>query len=219
MWYKAFLKHIFPNLPIADMNVLEVGAGFGWLLEKLSATGSQCFGTEIVAEPFHTLSPSLRSRLILADGKQLPFPDKSFDLVVCMEVIEHVLNPRLVLDELARVSRQYVVLSCPNYLNLYFFIRVAAALGLPSASRYINRQQIDRFTTSVHLRRLVTQSPSLRLIGQRAVRLAPPFFEKLEATKLQRVNDAIFWLEENCAHHAPLNFMGLHTICVARKES
>jgi len=44
----------------------------------------------------------------------LPYPDKSFDLVVCCEVLEHLEKPRQGLAELARVARRNVILSTPR---------------------------------------------------------------------------------------------------------
>jgi SAM-dependent methyltransferase len=49
------------------------------------------------------------------DGPPLPFADASFDLVLCQDVLEHVPvgGRNLLLDELRRVSRRFVVLAAP----------------------------------------------------------------------------------------------------------
>lgn len=44
----------------------------------------------------------------------LPFPDRSFDLVVCMEVLEHLDDPERGLRELVRVSAGWLLLSVPH---------------------------------------------------------------------------------------------------------
>ena len=44
----------------------------------------------------------------------LPFEDDSFDLVLCLEVLEHVPEPSLALAELARVCSGRIVLSVPD---------------------------------------------------------------------------------------------------------
>jgi hypothetical protein len=49
------------------------------------------------------------------DGPPLPFADASFDLVLCQDVLEHVPvdGRRLLLDELRRVTRRFIVLAAP----------------------------------------------------------------------------------------------------------
>jgi len=42
-------------------------------------------------------------KLIRADAHNLPFKNNSFDLVICTEVLEHVVNPEKVLGEIKRV--------------------------------------------------------------------------------------------------------------------
>lgn len=50
------------------------------------------------------------------DGTALQLPDRSFDLVVCMEVIEHVGDPQQLLREIARVLAPggRCILTCPS---------------------------------------------------------------------------------------------------------
>jgi 2-polyprenyl-3-methyl-5-hydroxy-6-metoxy-1,4-benzoquinol methylase len=40
---------------------------------------------------------------VVADAHHLPFPDASFEVVICREVLEHVLEPQVVMKELYRV--------------------------------------------------------------------------------------------------------------------
>lgn len=51
---------------------------------------------------------------IFASADRLPFMDSTFDLVTCIEVLEHVPNPGAVLAEIARVASDRVLLSVPN---------------------------------------------------------------------------------------------------------
>lgn len=41
----------------------------------------------------------------VADGKQLPFADNSFSVVICSEVLEHIPHYRTMLNEIARVLK------------------------------------------------------------------------------------------------------------------
>jgi len=61
--------------------------------------------------------------------EKMPFDDESFDIVVCLEMLEHVLYPSRVIDELARVLKRdgIMILSMPNEYN--FYLRAHYLLG------------------------------------------------------------------------------------------
>jgi len=51
---------------------------------------------------------------LFADITRVPFPDGAFDLVLAIEVLEHVPDPRAALRELRRVATGDLVLSVPR---------------------------------------------------------------------------------------------------------
>jgi ubiquinone/menaquinone biosynthesis C-methylase UbiE len=54
------------------------------------------------------------ARGVVASAYDLPWADDQFDLVLTMEVLEHLEDPQRALREIARVSRRYVIASVPN---------------------------------------------------------------------------------------------------------
>lgn len=48
------------------------------------------------------------------EAASIPFEDNSFDCVLCLDVLEHLDAIHAVFDELARVTRRYVIISLPN---------------------------------------------------------------------------------------------------------
>lgn len=99
------------------MTVLEVGCGQGWLLRDIAAALPEVALTGIdirteTIEYARMLVPT--ATLHVGDGARLPFPDTSFDVVVCSEVLEHVDDPGTVLQEMVRVGRGHDVLSVPH---------------------------------------------------------------------------------------------------------
>ena len=110
------IMKIINRLSIAS--VLNVGGGEGfhnYLFEKV-------FGIEsVLVELCHSyLSASkemFNLKRICADGQQLPFPDRSFDLVTCIETIEHVSNCNHLISELIRVARKFVLVSTESYFE------------------------------------------------------------------------------------------------------
>lgn len=59
------------------------------------------------------VSPSPDAVVDLERG-ELPFDDKTFDTVICTDVLEHIDNIYRAHDELFRVARRYVIISLPN---------------------------------------------------------------------------------------------------------
>ena len=53
--------------------------------------------------------------LASADVKFLPYRDRTFDCVLCSEVIEHVKELDEALNEVFRVARKFVLISTPNH--------------------------------------------------------------------------------------------------------
>jgi hypothetical protein len=56
---------------------------------------------------------------VCADGCQLPFPDDSFDAAISLDTVEHLPEPMRApfLQELKRVSKRAVVVTCPLQSN------------------------------------------------------------------------------------------------------
>ena len=50
----------------------------------------------------------------LADAHYLPFKDNTFDIVVANQLIEHCINPPLMIKEAIRVSKNKVIITTPN---------------------------------------------------------------------------------------------------------
>ena len=60
-------------------------------------------------------APATRARRVVGDVRALPFGDRSFDVVVALDVLEHVVagDRPVALAELARVARRRVVVAAP----------------------------------------------------------------------------------------------------------
>ncbi len=87
----------------ADARVIEVGSGAHGLIFYFGA--QKGIGVDPLAVSYANLFPVWqRSALtVAAYGEQLPFPNDSFDVVICDNVIDHAESPETIIKELVRV--------------------------------------------------------------------------------------------------------------------
>ena len=93
------LDHIDAKVGLHGKSVLDVGCGGGILAESMAARGAAVTGIDLGDKPLkvaklHLLESgqSVDYRLISAEDLALERPH-SFDLVTCMEMLEHVPDP------------------------------------------------------------------------------------------------------------------------------
>ena len=92
---------------------LDAGCGEGEIISRLNTPS--IVGLDLDRERTRVARLRLPSALLaVSDIHSIPFPSNSFDLVLVLEVFEHVGNPIAVLQEVARVSRNYLLASVPN---------------------------------------------------------------------------------------------------------
>jgi ubiquinone/menaquinone biosynthesis C-methylase UbiE len=83
----------------------------GLRLQALDYNPAYCRIARLRAERY-----SLQLPIAVGAGEHLPYPQESFDLVVCMDVLEHVADPKAVLEEIERVLKPggTVLTTVPN---------------------------------------------------------------------------------------------------------
>ena len=90
--------------------MLDVGCGGGLLAEEFAGLGCRVTGVDPSTESLQTAREHARVSGLEIDyvdgtGEQLPFPDATFDVVYCCDVLEHVDDLQRMLDESARVLK------------------------------------------------------------------------------------------------------------------
>jgi SAM-dependent methyltransferase len=94
--------------------VLDVGIGEGFAFERLGLDPPLPVGVEYRLDKLESARTRVaRLAAVRADAGMLPLPDASIDLVLCTEVLEHLVRPEPALTELARVTRGVCVVSVP----------------------------------------------------------------------------------------------------------
>jgi 2-polyprenyl-3-methyl-5-hydroxy-6-metoxy-1,4-benzoquinol methylase len=124
-WQQLILNDFLNDIGrMENGTCLDVGMGIGNNLCTIVRFVSKIEAFDISPKVVEAVKKSpentdLPLHVVCADAEQMPYPDDSFDLVICTEVLEHCLAPDAVIYECARVTKPggYAIFSVPNYLN------------------------------------------------------------------------------------------------------
>lgn len=123
-WYRGrrqVLLATTDRLPLpADCAILDAGCGSGRTLEELARYG-RVSGVDL--SPVAIAAARSRGHGEVREGsvENLPYRDGSFDLITCLDVVEHTPHDIRTLRELRRVSRPggWLVVTVPAYQWLW----------------------------------------------------------------------------------------------------
>lgn len=116
--HARFLKY-FKNANFnPQVKILDLGAGRGAFTQKLYNTGYQnLVACDLFPEVYEFDKVDCKKADIT---KSLPFADDSFDVVIAIEVTEHILDHEKFFAEISRILRPdgHLLISTPNILSL-----------------------------------------------------------------------------------------------------
>jgi 2-polyprenyl-6-hydroxyphenyl methylase/3-demethylubiquinone-9 3-methyltransferase len=111
--------------------LLDAGCGTGLFSRAAAQRGARVTSLDVGERLLEQVSRKADTERVVGDVASLPFDDGRFDYVVCTEVIEHTMEPRRAVAELARVLAPggTLVLTTPNRV-WHPAIWLATKLGL-----------------------------------------------------------------------------------------
>lgn len=127
-WYAALLRLVVRTVgPLAMRDVLDAGCGYGAVPLALDRLGARVTGVDVsrfVIERNRAVLPDLRFDIIDLQTRDA-LPQESYDVITCFEVVEHLADFRLAINNMARALRPngYLVLTTPNRGNRVPFYR------------------------------------------------------------------------------------------------
>ncbi|MBX3256533.1 MAG: class I SAM-dependent methyltransferase [Chitinophagaceae bacterium] len=95
---KRILRSVLKTIPFLKGRLLDVGCG-----SKPYKTLLKCeeyIGVDVATSPHESAVFD-----VVFDGRYLPFADESFDSILCTEVLEHCLDPNILMQEISRVLK------------------------------------------------------------------------------------------------------------------
>ena len=208
------------------MYVLDYGCGdcskCGDLITSLGAT---YVGVDLSLTALRDCKKRNYKAILCSDETYLlPFTENAFDLILCLEVLEHLFRPDLALQNMIHVLKPngFLVISVPNIAwignRLLMILGFFNPGGSPETSfRAPWRDPHVRFFTKQSLYRLISQEANMEIVlitGEDFSLSEMPFFYK--SRKLKSITKKSDFLFRSLGQHIPSIFTG-NFVVVARK--
>jgi 2-polyprenyl-6-hydroxyphenyl methylase/3-demethylubiquinone-9 3-methyltransferase len=146
--------------PLEGKTALDVGCAAGLLTEPLARLGAKVTGIDAAAELVevardHAAAMGLDIDYRAGDVQQL---DGQFDLITCMEVIEHVADPAAFIAALAKrlAPEGLLVLSTPNQTSRSRLMMITVGEGLGQIPK--GTHDFDKFIPPERMKLLLSDA-------------------------------------------------------------
>jgi len=124
--HKELLQQIFQRLDVSGKMILEVGAGGGLDSIALAKKGARVIALDYSSTAIDRIASNAAAHGVylcpmIAEARNLPFANDSFDLVFHQGLLEHFANPLNLLLEQRRVIKRggHILVDVPQRYNLY----------------------------------------------------------------------------------------------------
>ena len=161
------LNFIDQTAKLAGKKVLDVGCGGGILAESMAQRGANVSGIDMGETPLEVARLHLLESGVDVDYKRIPAEQlaeeqpESFDIVTCMEMLEHVPDPSSIIKACAKLAKPggHLFFSTLNRNpKAYLFAIVGAEYllkllpkGTHEFSKFIRPAELDSWTRAAGL--------------------------------------------------------------------
>ena len=146
--------------PLTEKTALDVGCGAGLLAEPLARLGAMVTGIDASPEVIavareHAARQGLEIDYRAGDVQEL---EGQFDLITCMEVIEHVADPAAFVKALAKrlAPNGLLVMSTPNATSWSRLMMITVAEGIGQIPK--GTHDFEKFLTPEQLKMLLADA-------------------------------------------------------------
>ena len=161
------IDYIDARAGLAGRRVLDVGCGGGLVAEAMAQRGADVTGIDMARGPLdvarlHAMESGVKVDYRLASAEQLAAESPaSYDIVTCLEMLEHVPHPSEVVSALARLVRPggHVICSTINRGPKAFMLAIVGAEyvlrllppGTHEYARFIRPSELVRYARQAGL--------------------------------------------------------------------
>ncbi len=144
--FRTIVDPCFYNMK-QKATLLDLGSGNSYFSYQL------CSIYDIVVLDYSSYMLKINpfEKKVQADIGNIPFADKSFDVVLCANTLHHVKNVEESLVEMKRISKDYVVLIEPNGACPFIFLQ-SFVIPAERKARNFTRQYVEKSVEKVGLK-------------------------------------------------------------------
>ena len=187
------LIKILNDYGISNKNCLDIGPGSGRWINFLKKQKSKNIYAVDISDKVIDINKTNCDKIFKLDfeKKKIPLPNNSIDLIICLEVLEHLRQPDHFLKEIMRLLKKdsIAVFSIPNILS--FSSRVRVVLGLlptaivsdPTHIKFYRKKDIIKIFSVFNIKlRFYSSSFSLNIFNPKSKFKIPTisFFSTLD---------------------------------------
>jgi ubiquinone/menaquinone biosynthesis C-methylase UbiE len=155
-WLRYFQQRLIDVIDLEPTDhILDVGCGTGWaviLLSKIVTSGQAC-GIDLsdgMIEKARLNAAGIEGvEFRCADAEEIPYPDASFDYVICSSSFHHYPNPVISLKQFRRVlkpgGKSYILDTCRDGSFLVYLYDLGHKLFVGDHVRYYHSREISDF--------------------------------------------------------------------------
>lgn len=135
--YKGLRRDVTVRLVSGGERLLDVGCGDGTFAALVKNKYQEVYGVDISAEAIRRAEgKGIKVFQVNLNSEPLPFAPDYFDTVTCLDVIEHVFDPRVLIKEIQRVLKPEGegFITFPNIRFLRFLQSIIFAGRFPKTS-------------------------------------------------------------------------------------
>ncbi|MFH1785017.1 MAG: class I SAM-dependent methyltransferase [Candidatus Micrarchaeota archaeon] len=217
-------------------SILDNGCGAAVVSRILAKNGYKVTGFDISYAIIKKIPKQRNLKLIVGDSDTLPFPDNSFDCVICSEVLEHIKDNGPSIKEINRVLKKggIAIITIPNWscydcLEGNFGIVTFIVNIINFMLSIFGIKPIYKYGVNMHFHKMfpwqwknVIESFGFTKIYGQAIYLVPyiPKFRFLERFiyKIPYLFSIKIWLDDLLSPLWPFKYFGLNHLFVFKKS-
>jgi 2-polyprenyl-6-hydroxyphenyl methylase/3-demethylubiquinone-9 3-methyltransferase len=160
--------------PLTGKTALDVGCGAGLLAEPLARLGATVTAIDAAPDLIAAAKDHAAGQGLVIDYRAMPVEDLSgrFDLVTCMEVVEHVADPAAFIQALAArlAPGGLLILSTPNKTAWSRLLTITVAEGIGAVPK--GTHDFDKFIPPERMTQLLADA-GLKCLDVEGIAMSP----------------------------------------------